>query len=418
MPISLPTYSARINPVATSGQALVEHPEYLTANYNDKTGQILQKAASEANAIFTEYATKKENARKEVEAVNLNTAVMNMEDEWKNSIANRTDYINFESEYNDKSKQALDTLKGMVQNPEDWAVYEPKIKQKIMHLGIQTRIEADKKMYDSWAVNFQTNTLPAYEKKYIETGDTQYVDELKGIAESLESVGALNKGSTVQVIKTMGKAGDKIRLDKIMSTDVDEAERMLIDPAKNFPYLSEGDVLTAEGRIDRQRNTNEQQAIKAKKEVYSANAVQVKKGFRDWSVGKNPKFEQQLEDAYAKDQISDGLYSTMSDKVFNKKESWGNKMTEGKWKAYSTIETELLKDNSSIENLDDLYSNKDFRSLPDSKQERLAGILGKNIPVKNAIKTGMKIINDSFSMTGTIDPIEKDNVRTLFMDSI
>jgi hypothetical protein len=417
MAIRLPTYSSQGKAPRVSGSTLVEHPEYLVPKQANVGGFL-----KDMGNVIGEYAYKKEAARQSVEKINLEAELIKDMEQHQDEQMQRPDYQNIKKDTNEKIKTLTSKYKGMVQNEGQWKLYEPKINLDMARLSIKSQNIADKKMFDAQRVHFHTNVMPAIQKMYINSATPEeremWSNKIKTYAEELESVGILNPGETVKVVNTFGKASDHMRLDKIAETDPDRAEQMLLNQQENFPSFDDADVFKAEGKIDRARTALQRKADKDLKDKYAQGHQELRTIYRDYLGGKHPNIERTINEMYNNDHISEGVWNTYSDKVFNRNQTLSHKMTPQKWKVFDALENEILKDDSQIKDHDDLYNNDSFQSLPEGKQNVLHGLITKSGPIKQAISRGNKLIESSFRMSGIIDPLEKDDIRTEFQNDI
>jgi hypothetical protein len=208
MPIQLSRYSAQLDAPSKSGSVGVSNPEALTAGINTGMGKILQQAGQEGMAISNLYEQKKEAARKEVESVNLKTAMMEDEMTWIDQAENSADYINLEKNVSDFNKTNLEKYNSMITNEKERQQYEPVIRKNQLSLAIRTKAIADKKQISQWGVDFITKTLPTYQKAYTNTGNPELIDEIKGVAESLVKTGAINPAVFININKNFAREGD------------------------------------------------------------------------------------------------------------------------------------------------------------------------------------------------------------------
>jgi hypothetical protein len=201
--------------------------------------------------------------------------------------------------------------------------------------------------------------------------------------------------------KTTLVKSDLRRLERDAGSNPDEARKRLTQERDTYyPSLSEEDYDKGMGTIDKIEYYRQKEVETMRKQIYTAGLNEAKEGFRTWKTGKNKGFEQWLNDKWEKDEISDQTWNMFSDKIFMQKESWSHKMTPEKWKVRGELEGEILKSESMINDVYDLANNRAFAGLPESSQNYLYGLVVKNVPVKNAVKSGLKMIRDSFNLSG------------------
>jgi len=423
MPLKLPRYNAQVNAPSKSGGVVVEHPEYLTVGINTGIGKILQNAGKEGMEISNAYEAKKEQARKTVELANFNANIYTKKAEWEEGLKKRDDYQNFDNDFVEYAKKTKEELLSPIVKETDKKVYEARLNKELLVMGINTSKIHDLKMFNQQEINYYSHIVPSFEKMIEREQDPElrqgYIEQFKSLTSEYVNSNILTPQQGLAQQKIVTIKTDIVRMKNDITADplawqgMSDEER-----SQRYPHLMEEQFIQGDEYAYKMEQRNEREANQKLKEIHSNNAVEANKQWRAFQAGNNPNFEEWLDQKWMNEEISDGLYNTMTNKAYMKKESWGNKMTASKWKVYSGIEQEILKDSSSIQTLDDLYNNRDFQALPDGKQGNLASILGKNVPVKNAIKYGNKIINDSFLMSGIIDAVEKDDVRSQFMNSI
>lgn len=414
MPITIPRYNAQVEPIAKSGNAMVEHPEFLTAGMKDVVGEPMMKAGK----VLAEYENKKQTMQDAIDKARVMAEATKDHYETMTMAENDPTFTDSPDKLAKRQKTLNDKYHGMVNNEKLWALIQPSLQghfgiENIKVSAINRKNEINRLKTNLYGIgDITSDMLITEDNPEIRAG---YIKNFNDILE--KSIGTIITPAEAEAMKkvTLVKS-DFGRLKKVASADPAEAYQQLKERDKYFPSMSEGDEFVAYGIVDKMVDSKNRELAKELKDKQSKGAVEASARFRQWQVGKDPKFESWLDDEWANERLSDGTYRMFVDKVFVKKEGWSHKMSPAKWKVFNNIQKEILKDESIYSTEDDLAQDKGFNALPESKQNVLMGLIGKSIPIKNAIRVGLSDIRRAASFSGYL-PDELSEKEQAYRDA-
>jgi hypothetical protein len=198
----------------------------------------------------------------------------------------------------------------------------------------------------------------------------------------MEAIGIINPGDAIKHIKTFAKSGDNLRLNKIAQVSPDEADKMLLDPQKNFPSFNEEDIYKAGIRVEKARGALEREGTKAKKEAYNTKASEAYDRSLLWHRGKRGQdgvpFEQWLDKAHSADEISESTYQSFQNKIEHQKDrALSASLAPPKWSVGDHIRFGKVLQGYLDPNVDKGFDDiaSDVKGLPITASGQLAGIV-------------------------------------------
>jgi len=417
MGMRLPRYDAQVKPPSQSGNALVEHPEYLTAGMKG-IGADIEKAGMAGMKLMAAYEEEKQRAQDIQEKARLEAEMINDQYATEEMFYGDKDYNAFPERWDARRKELEGKYRGMVSNDKLWEVVQPAIQR---HLGI-SGVGVRKLQRDKWGEAMELNVLQTgtrIKDALIREPDPvvrkQYEDSYNGLLEqSLATIPKMTPEKVEALRKTVFVGADFRRLENDAGMDLDEAYRRLtMEREKYYPNLVEDDTFKGLDMLEKIGKTQQREAEKERKEIYNAGATEAEKQWQAWAQGKNPKFEKWLGEQRANDKISEGTYRTFDHKIFMQKEKQENQMSPAKWKDYNSLVEEIS--NGTVSDIDDLFSDKRFYRQPQGQQGSLNSLFRKNIPIKNAMKREGKYLEDAMADAG-VEADEKHRVRDEFRE--
>ena len=411
----LPRYDAKVGAVAEGTSKAVPKPEFLTAGLRNDYGNII----ADAGNVLNRYNQEKAAIQNDIQRARLQAEATKDHYETIEMFQNDPNYASFGQKLKDRQAQLAEKYRGMVGSDALWQRMQPYIEGhfgmeavKVAGIGRQQEVKA---MTDD-----AVQTGKTYRDILIKEEDPilrqQHADNFNTFIESLTGrILTPEKAESIRKATLVG--ADLRRLEIDAQKDPNLARARLKERDTYYPSLSEDDTFKAQEAIDRVENAMERQQRAAEKELHSKMAVYVGQQFRNWKSGKNPAFEAELDNLWANNQISDGVYNTYSNRIFTMKQGYSNKMSTAKWKVYNAIEREILKDGSTIMDEDALASTRGFSDLPDAQQNALMKIIGRAVPAKRAVKNGISSLRASFKLSGFL-PEEQDAKIQEYRDAV
>jgi hypothetical protein len=238
----IPRYSSQGSLSGRGGEAVVEHPEQLTAGIKTGQGEVISRFAREGADVINDYLEKKEKARRTIEATNIETKMLLDIEAFQDAEAKNPDIEGADQRIRSFVSSAKPAYLGMVKNDRDKELYGAKIDQQLAHAAIKARNIADKKMMDAGLNDFLTKTLPLYERQAI-NGDPSAVPNAIQHTELFLKRGLISPAGAAQIITTIGPKTDLARATSLIDNNYAQWASMTIEEKMAFmPHSSATDI--------------------------------------------------------------------------------------------------------------------------------------------------------------------------------
>jgi hypothetical protein len=241
MPVKIPRYSAQINPVDVSGNALVEHPEYLTEGMKG-IGSEIEKAGQIGMRIAAQYDAEKQRLQDTIDKSRIQAEATKDHYETIQMFEADPDYAAYPDKLKTRQEELSGKYRGMVKNPKTWEQIQPALQG---HFGIESvRVNAIKRRKE---VTEMKDNIYEIGKDWVDIiGNT--VDPVERDKEVARFDNFLNsvrgKGVTAKEADTMRTVTlEHSELKRIIresgADPLGTQEKLRVDPLTFYPYLRE-----------------------------------------------------------------------------------------------------------------------------------------------------------------------------------